>query len=192
MEDSWYKEKERAIRRLQKDIEVGYIDVRALDALKAINRIDALYTTSSCSGRITIVDAEWPWYKENIHTVFKSHEKIDARDLLEIVKVSPKYRLWLTVRGPIFHVIAKDLETAMRLLSLSREAGFKHSGIFDRTSVGYLVELISSSQLLMPISSEGRTLIDLATLNTLINLVNEVLEEGWRRLESLREKLLSW
>jgi tRNA wybutosine-synthesizing protein 3 len=188
----WDTEKKKHLERIARDKEVGYIDIRIIDLLEAINRIEALYTTSSCSGRIAIIDSDWPWEKDDTFTVFKSHEKISESDIKTIIEMMPKERYWLMVRGPILHVIAKDLESAKKLLRLARESGFKHSGVMDVTSTGYLVELISSSQITMPLRDKYAIYVDKENLHMLIMLSNEILENSWLRINKLKEKIESW
>jgi len=166
--------------------------LRALPVVEEINRIESLYTTSSCSGRVTVIDAKWPWEREDALTVFKSHEKISLDKLRAVLSSTPIEAYWLLVRGPILHVVARDEGSAVRLLRLARESGFKHSGIADATSVGFLVELIGSSQLTMPLVAEGRLIPNARSLETLITLANAVLEDGWNRLERLKNRLKSW
>lgn len=188
----WETEKRRSLERIARDKEIGYLDLRALGLIEAINRVDSLYTTSSCSGRIAIVDSKWPWEKEEIHTVFKSHEKVSTRDITGIITLPPQEAYWLMVRGPILHVVSRDLESAGKLLRMARESGFKHSGIMDITSSGYLVELISSAQVTMPLRDRSAYYVSPDSLNTLIMLSNDVLENGWIRLERLRERVEGW
>jgi len=63
-QDMWRERKYKAWKRILDDLEIGYLDVDLLPLLVLINRDRELYTTSSCSGRITVMDAEYPWEKE--------------------------------------------------------------------------------------------------------------------------------
>lgn len=187
--EEWLREKSRAIEKIREDSEIGYLDARVVPLLEALNSLEEFYTTSSCSGRVTVVDAEWPWEREESHVVFKSHEKVEAKDVLRVVSVRPLRAYWLIARGPILHVVSRDVSSAMALLAVARETGFKHSGVVGRTACGYLVEIMCSPQLIVPLVVEGNALMDRGSTATLINLANLVLEEGWSRLERLASRL---
>lgn len=192
MDDQWIREKKKSLDRLIRDKEIGYLDLRIFDLINTVNKIDSLFTTSSCSGRIAIIDSEWPWDKEETYTIFKSHEEISEDEIKRIMSITPKDTYWLMVRGPILHIVARDINSAIKLLRLGREAGFKHSGVMDSTTVGYLVELISSSQITMPLRSKKSYFVNLDALNELIIYSNGVLRDGWRRIDKLKEKISEW
>jgi len=52
-----------------------------------------------------------------------------------------------------------------------------------------LVELVGSSQIIMPLTRGERALFDAKAVEDIIALANETLESGWRRVERLVEEL---
>jgi len=187
--DPWEARKEEFLKRLREDVDVGYLDRRVLPLLEVLNARPKSYTTSSCSGRVAVVDALYPWEREESAVVFKKHEKVEASELLSVLSTKPKRSFWLVVSGPILHVVCKDLEEAREVLSAARRAGFKHSGIMEVSEKGFLVELVGSSQIIMPLTRGERALFDAKAVEDIIALANETLESGWRRVERLVEEL---
>jgi len=184
--ERWEEAKRRAWERLVEDLEIGYLDDDIYDILKMFFQLPYAFTKSSCSGRITAVDARFPWSRDGT-IVFKVHRTITLDELHDIMKKPVLRRLWLNVQGPIFHVMAKDLDSAMRVLRLAREAGFKHSGILVANEEGWLVELTTGVRANLLLKDGNKELM-IANESTL-NAINEVLLEGKRRLEALRRAL---
>ncbi|MEM3350742.1 MAG: hypothetical protein QXZ23_10705, partial [Saccharolobus sp.] len=80
----WEELRNRTLNRIFHDKEIGYLDPDILDFLLAFYKYrDDVYTQSSCSGRITIVDAEMAWDRKNSTIVFKNHLGITLQDMLD-------------------------------------------------------------------------------------------------------------
>ncbi|ABU82228.1 tRNA(Phe) 7-((3-amino-3-carboxypropyl)-4-demethylwyosine(37)-N(4))-methyltransferase [Ignicoccus hospitalis] len=182
----WAEAKERAYKRMKKDLEIGYLDKDIVDILEDFFSLPYAFTKSSCSGRVTAVDADFPWSRDGT-IVFKVHRPISSEELIKILDKPTSKRLWLNVQGPIFHVVAKDLESAFKVLEMARKAGFKHSGILTANEEGWLVELTTGvrANLLLKVGDE----VLVKPSDSLLKAVNEVLLQGKRRLEALRQAL---
>uniref|UniRef100_A0A7J3ZJJ4 tRNA(Phe) 7-((3-amino-3-carboxypropyl)-4-demethylwyosine(37)-N(4))-methyltransferase n=1 Tax=Fervidicoccus fontis TaxID=683846 RepID=A0A7J3ZJJ4_9CREN len=187
--NAWLERKSEFMRRMVEDIEVGYLDWRVKRLLDAINSRPKSYTTSSCSGRVCIIDAIKPWERKESSVVFKKHDPISSSELLRVLSTKPKHSYWLIVGGPILHVMCQDLEEVKFILDCARRAGFKHSGITSVSDKGFLVELISSTQLILPLTRGERVLLNLKEIEEVIALVNETLFDGWKRIDML-EKII--
>lgn len=189
-EGRWRKRKEEFYRRLLEDREVGYLDPGMEELLLEFFRVPTLYTTSSCAGRVSVVEGEWPWERDGTSVVLKVHRRVGAEEVKRVLGL-PYDNLWLHVTGPIIHVNALDLGSAVRVLDVGRRAGFKHSGLLGCSNRGYVVELISGIQMTVPVKRRGRVLVADGYLEELVELANEMLEQGWGRLRRLRELVSS-
>ncbi|MEM0061130.1 MAG: hypothetical protein QW726_04270, partial [Fervidicoccaceae archaeon] len=124
--DAWEKRKTEFLERIRADREIGYLDPGIEDTLSLINSRKRSYTTSSCIGRITAVDSDYPWRREDEEPVlFKKHGEITVEELKKLIEFEPKKLLWLIVSGPIIHICSRDLEEAKKLLIAARASGFK-------------------------------------------------------------------
>ncbi len=180
----WSKRREEAYRRFVEDIEIGYVDRDIINLVETIFKKKTVFSTSSCSGRITIVDAMFPWLREESFIVFKKHEPLSPLEILEFIdKNTPTYRFWLIVSGPIIHLNALTLESAIKILSIARESGFKHSGIISISENGIGIEIISgvwTSFLLV----DKKTLV-VTDIHRIVGIANDILREGKTRLQKL-------
>ncbi len=186
MENSKYNINEIIIR----ERDVGYLDPGIDDLLRKLNRVKGLMTTSTCTGRVTLIEGKWPWVRgdEGSRILFKSHIGIKVSDIEKIMSL-PYCNVWIKVSGPILHIRTQSLECSQRLLQIAREVGFKHSGIISVGEKGYYtVELMSGAQFTAPIRVDCVNLVNIYSskvLQEIVSLVNSVIEENKKRLISL-------
>jgi tRNA wybutosine-synthesizing protein 3 len=189
MMDAWQKKKEAFLNRIERDKEIGYLDVGIEETLKLVNSRDKSFTTSSCTGRVSAVDSQFPWKREEEPPIFKKHGEVTAEELKMLLEIRPNYVLWLTVSGPIIHVSCRDLEEAEKILEAGRAAGFKHSGIMSLSKDSIMVELISGTHLYIPLRTKNKVFFSEDSMPELLSLVNTALLEGKERLKRLNNKL---
>ena len=186
---SWEEAKTAAWHRLLEDLEIGYLDVDILDVLVEFFMRPGSFTKSSCSGRITVIDADYPWAKEDTMTIFKKHEPVTVEEIKAVVEKPFSRRLWLSVQGPIYHVYVESLEEAAAVLEAAREAGFKHSGLMTLRQP-YLVELRTGvrGDVLLAERGMGR-LLDDRGLEAAVRVANDILARGKERNRRLLDAL---
>ncbi len=190
--ESWHRLKEKYLSSLLEERLVSYLDPGAEEILLKINSLRDVVTTSSCIGRITIVEAKFPWERrEESRIVFKSHYQINEFEVALVVSrdLSP---LWLKVTGPIIHMRVRSLDCASKILEIARRSGFKHSGIIsiDREGPGCCtLEINSPTQMITPLKTSRGVIVRGQDLKIVVKLANEILLEGRRRLKSLVNNL---
>lgn len=188
--ETWLARKKRAWRKLWEDLEIGYLDRDLLPLLILLNRDVDFYTTSSCSGRIVVMDSDYPWIRDETNIVFKSHIPITEIELDFIYKIKPHRNIWLNVTGPIIHIYSSSLKKTMWLLNNTRKWGFKHSGILHVSrDKGVFIELVTGIYLSQCLRIGERVVIDRGDLPNILNLVNTSLVEGKKRLHRLYSEL---
>ena len=186
----WEELRNRTLNRIFHDKEIGYLDPDILDFLLAFYKYrNDVYTQSSCSGRITIVDAEMAWDRKNSTIVFKNHLGITLQDMLDTLSKRQVHRLWLIVQGPILHLYAKDMNAAWDILKIAREAGFKHSGILANNNKGILVELRTGIRMVHLLRDSNNENVKEEELDSLVKIANEVLKRGKQKMNLLKDLL---
>lgn len=186
----WIKTKDSMYRRMLADLDIGYLDPDIYYVLLALFRREESFPVSSCSGRITVVDAPMPWYRKNSTVVFKKHAVVDEKEIYTVVQNSlPVRRLWLVVTGPIFHISALTLREALSVLKIAREAGMKHSGILSISRRGVYVELKTGVRLTVLLRAKDTIISD---IREVVKVANEALLEGKSRLTRFYKLLLSY
>jgi tRNA wybutosine-synthesizing protein 3 len=188
--EAWNERKREAWLKIFEDLEIGYLDVELLPLLVLLNRDVNLFTTSSCSGRITVMDANYPWERDETAIVFKTHGPIASFELEFMYKVPPHKRYWLIVSGPIIHIYSRSIKLALKILQLARRVGFKHSGVMNYSSErGAFIELVTGVYVTQLIRTREIVLVNQRDLEHLARTFNQALIEGKRRLNSLYQEL---
>lgn len=188
--DLWRKRKYKFWHRLWEDLEIGYLDEDLLPILIEFFLRPHTYTISSCSGRITLSDSLRPWSREETGIVFKKHTAVSLEEVVDVYRKPVVRNLWLNVVGPIIHVSADSLSEAIRILRISRNAGFKHSGIlsFNKTK-GIIIELRTGVRFTQLLKTPSNTVVPEDKLPTVVELANKILNDGKKKLETLLETL---
>ncbi|MUN28169.1 tRNA(Phe) 7-((3-amino-3-carboxypropyl)-4-demethylwyosine(37)-N(4))-methyltransferase [Sulfuracidifex metallicus] len=189
--DEWEQLRENAWERIFRDKEIGYLDPDIFPLLEAFRKREKAYTQSSCSGRITIIDSMLPWSRKHSSIIYKNHLGTTINDFKEILGHGQAWRLWLVVQGPIVHVYTRDEEEAWDILRVARSVGYKHSAILSKNYKGILVELRTGIKIVHLLRERKEELITDDYLKTLVNTSIEILNEGKRKMEELRQAILS-
>jgi tRNA wybutosine-synthesizing protein 3 len=180
----WDKLKSSAWSRLLEDLHIGYLDEDILDILLEFFMRPKSFTKSSCSGRITVIDAEYPWVKDDTMTIFKKHTPVSHSEIRDVLTRPYAYRLWLSIQGPIYHVYVYDLNEAEEVLRIAREAGFKHSGIM-RTEWPLLVELRTGVRGDILLADEHGPILEGEQLKRVVDIANQILSQAKNRNQRL-------
>ena len=180
------KAKREALTSLFTAMKEGRVDEDITDLLLLINSIEGIYTTSSCSGRIGIIEEPALGAKPLSRWLIKVHRKIEFDEAKNALKNARKGLIFLKSQPPIFHIVAEDMEKAKKLHELGLASGFKYT-TFKVISNRYLVEINATEYLTAPLGKDGRVLVSDEYLRFAIEIGNSMLRRSKGRLPRLRE-----
>jgi len=180
--------KKRAIQKLDQAINENKVDKIILPFLTIINESSYYYTSSSCAGRIVLLQIPKIGDKQNAQFLGKWHQIIKPADLTSASKNADVGQLWLLAQSPIIHLTAKTTVAANSMLKTAIACGFKNSGIrsLDKKIV---VEICSTERLDAPVGKDGVLFCNDEYLELLISIANEVLEKSRKKLSRFEEKI---
>ncbi|CAI1492887.1 tRNA(Phe) 7-((3-amino-3-carboxypropyl)-4-demethylwyosine(37)-N(4))-methyltransferase 2 [Thermococcus nautili] len=189
------KAKREALVSLFTAMREGKVDEDIIDLLLLINSIRGIYTTSSCSGRIGIIEEPALGAKPLSRWLIKVHREMTFPEAKKALKKAKEGLIFLKSQPPIFHVVAEDLEKAKRLHELGLASGFKYT-TFKVISNRYLVEINATEYLTAPLGRDGKILVSDDYLRFALEIGNSMLRRSKGRLprlmknfEKLREEL---
>ncbi len=182
----WQKRRKRTLRELREHLAAGRVDNDIIELLDVINSLPYAFTTSSCSGRIQLYEADMPGEKFELRTLGKWHSSITQDDLL---RAMTGRNMWLAVLPPILHISTCSIESANHLLKVLRGTGFKRAGIISIARDGITIETIGTERLEMPLRLRGRDLVGHDTMPMIVEVVNSLLVRSKERLGRLEEAL---
>jgi len=165
MFEHFAKEKSDFLRKKDKSRK-GCIDKDAVKIVNEINSKKGFYTTSSCAGRIVLLEIKSK-RKDECNWVFAKHDKVNFNEMNKIIKNYKKNlelplkaynkeetsfessfnsQLWFKQQPLILHVACRNLDAANKLLDMSRKI-FRRAGIIGVTNRKVMVEIIGDERL---------------------------------------------
>uniref|UniRef100_A0A3B5KTC5 tRNA wybutosine-synthesizing protein 3 homolog n=1 Tax=Xiphophorus couchianus TaxID=32473 RepID=A0A3B5KTC5_9TELE len=146
----------------------GSVDEDIEHVVSLLNSCEQFFTTSSCSGRIILIDG--------VRQAFKSASYSDMSGLSRacgdaVLKFEPF----------VLHVQCRRLEDAQLLHSVAVNSGFRNSGL-TVGKTGKIVSAVRSTHgLEVPLSRHGKLLVDEDYIQFLTQIANQKMEENLRR-----------
>jgi tRNA wybutosine-synthesizing protein 3 len=153
--DLWAVRREAALRRLEEHLRLGLVDADIADLLVRINRLPCIFTTSSCSGRIVLLEAVDLMEKRGARKLWVTHDPslcLDVCNLIGEITESRENRklgrelLWISLQPPVLHFYAQDEVVAMRVVDCARRSGFVRA-CYRREDSWYFVEVSAHDKL---------------------------------------------
>ena len=178
----------RAIKSLQKVIEQEKVDEKALPIVKKINGIADFFTTSSCSGRIAVLEIPTFGKKRKAKFLGKWHRKVNFEEIEEALKKSERGEIWFLVQSPIFHVSAISMSSARKLLNVANQSGFKYSSI-KAVNGKIVIEILSTERIDSPIGKDGKIYGKNEYIKLLVEIANKMMEKMDKKLKRLEKNL---
>ncbi len=149
---SYQTYKKRKLLALEKAIGSGEADEEILHLLNRINSFPDLVSTSSCSGRVVLLDT--PGLPEKGKCCFyrKWHRKVNEKEVDEAVNLHDGDSIiWFRVEPFILHISAKNMSSALSFLDLARSLGIRRGGIQSKGVHAINIEIQGTASMSFPI-----------------------------------------
>lgn len=180
--------KENALKSLNDAFDKGKVDEGVLPILDLINTIKGFYTSSSCAGRIVLLEIPQIGDKRGATFLGVWHRTIEPDELKTAATKATTGFLWLLAQAPILHIGAETLQLADKMVKTAISCGFKNSAV---KSIGkkIIIELCSTERLDAPIGRDGCLFCNEKQLSLLVQISNEVIERSQEKMSRLIKKL---
>jgi tRNA wybutosine-synthesizing protein 3 len=166
----------------------GSWDKPILKLCEKINSFSDYYTTSSCSGRVSLMIEQEKKAKGNI--LFSAHEVINFADLEEeITKILENKNLKnkfikFKLEAPILHLACRDLSSAKKFSEFAKVSGWKRIGLISFEK-NFVLELNSTEKIEFPIINNGKVLVDSHFLKLIVLESEKKMKKGWEKIDKL-------
>ncbi|RLF29949.1 MAG: hypothetical protein DRN05_00450 [Thermoplasmata archaeon] len=180
--------KEKALKSLEKACREKEVDHKILPILTIINKSPQYYTTSSCSGRIVLLQIPSIGDKKHARFLGKWHKTIQKHEILLSMKKAERGLIWLIAQPPILHIGSKTIESADRLIKTAILSGFKNSAL-KFTEKKIIVEICSTERLDAPIGENKNLFCSDEHLQLLVDIANMVVRKSDEKLQRFEKKL---
>jgi len=170
----------------------GLVDSDIIPILDIINRSSKYYTTSSCSGRIVVMEIPEIGNKREASFLGKWHSTVNVEDIQMAILKYKSGLLYLLVQSSILHVVAENLEYGKILLNIAKNCGFKYSSIKGISEFGnVLIEILSTEHLAIPLGKDGSLKVCEEDISFFTEIANITLRRIKMKLSCLEKELLN-
>ena len=188
-EKNFIKNKKQILEKLEVAKKEKLVDKGIIPIIDIINSNENYYTSSSCYGRIVLLELPNLGDKKNAEFLGKWHRKIRSNDVfLALENSSGKGQLWFLAQSPIIHVYTKNIESADKLVKIAVNCGFKHSN-FKSSEKNIIVEIASTERIDAPVGLNGKLYCDKKYIFLLVDIANRVYNKSILKLEKLKNTL---
>ncbi|XVE87787.1 hypothetical protein DITRI_Ditri19aG0016100 [Diplodiscus trichospermus] len=181
----------------------GTLDTPIIPLLNAINNHPSYFSTSSCSGRISILSQPNPNPNSNHPTkkkarggawIFITHDTADPDSVISLLftdstKFTQISELVFRFEPLIIAVECRDLSSAQNLVSLAIACGFRESGITS-VSKRVIVGIRCSIRLEVPLGDTQKIMVSKDYVRFLVEIANEKMEANRKRSEGFLKAFL--
>ncbi|KYK24115.1 hypothetical protein AYK24_06810 [Thermoplasmatales archaeon SG8-52-4] len=187
-EKDFIQGKKNALIKLKTAQKEKKVDIGIESILNLINNSDDYYTSSSCFGRVVLLEIPQIGDKKQAKFLGKWHRTIDYDEIITAAKTAKSGQIWLLSQSSIIHIVAKTSDSADWILKTAIKCSFKNSGI---KSFGkkFVVEVCSTERLDAPIGNDGVIFCNKNHLDMLINISNEIIKKSTKKLKKFEEIL---
>lgn len=181
--------RKEALEKYKKAKSKGLVDEDIIQLLDRINSSESFYTTSSCSGRIVLLNLQKIGDKKDAKFLGKWHREVRYHELKEAIGEYREGYLFLLMQSPIIHLIARDMVHAKSILNISLQCGFKYTCIKGIERDAILLEILSTENLSVPVGEYGEIKVDEKELEFFLKIANQLLKRAKKKLTCLEERI---
>lgn len=180
--------KQRALTSLEQAKENQEVDSAILPLLTVINSLEEYYTSSSCAGRIVLLEIPEIGDKQQATFLGKWHRPITINEVRLCFKKYHNHYLWMLAQPPIFHIGAASIDAADSMIKYAVASGFKNSGLRSLQKK-IILEVCSTERLDAPLGKNGSILCTEQLLRLCIEHANTVLQKSQQKLYRFKRLL---
>jgi tRNA wybutosine-synthesizing protein 3 len=190
------RDKTERMKKLDDKICEGEVDKEILPIIEKINSNPNYFTTSSCAGRIALIELPEIGDKEGAEFLGKWHGEVKVEEVKTAYsKVKDATTVFLLAQSPIIHVRCKNMESAVALRNIAVESGLKYSTLKSLTLNSnsepqkIVVEILSSENIHVPIAKNKKMYPSEDYLSFLVENANSALKRARQKLENFNQNI---
>jgi len=163
-------------------------DLQIISLCKFVSKTKHFFTSSSCAGRIILLQLPEGESKRDACFHEKWHRVVKEKELWKGIDAETKGELWFKLDPFIFHVGADTLENGKKVLAAMTKAGVKRGGIIVAKPGKFLVELQGSQGIAFPVKKGKKVLVEKEYMKYILERANEKLEKNYKLLKRLEKE----
>lgn len=168
----------------------GSIDEPIVPLIQYLNEHNDYFTTSSCSGRIIVIDDQQTCShelkiaaKKGCKWLYTSHMKVEPDDIPSALTTGPIGTAVFKYEPFVLHVQCRTLDHAQKMLQFAVSSGFRNSGISAGNKGKIMVGVRCTHGLEVPLSENNELLVSNRYIKYISDIANKKMEENFHRIE---------
>ncbi|XP_051712317.1 tRNA wybutosine-synthesizing protein 3 homolog isoform X3 [Oryctolagus cuniculus] len=164
----------------------GSVDEDAVEIVQLLNAQEQFFTTSSCAGRILLLDGGINGFevqKKQCCWLLVTHKPCVKEDMIVALRKANGDAI-LKFEPFVLHVQCRQLRDAQILHAVAINSGFRNSGITVGKRGKTILAVRSTHGLEVPLSHNGKLMVTEEYVDFLLNIANQKMEENKKRIES--------
>lgn len=172
----------------KKAINDGKADPQIISLGNFFLELKDFFTSSSCSGRIVLMNLNEQETKREAAFHRKWHRAVSVEEVVKGLNEDTHDELWFKQEPFILHIGARNLKQSVRMLEIMKRAGVRRGGIMVAKDGKFIIELTGSSYMSVPVKSGKKILVSDKHLEYLIEKANAKLERNYAMLERFEKE----
>ncbi|XP_062993488.1 tRNA wybutosine-synthesizing protein 3 homolog [Elgaria multicarinata webbii] len=171
----------------------GSVDEPIEGIVRLLNGHDSFCTTSSCSGRVVVLEqpplppaaeatTSFEIQKQNCNWLMVTHQNCTIQDVLTALQRATDDAVF-KFEPFVLHVQCQELQDAQLLHVVAIEAGFRNSGITVGRKGKIMMAVRSTHCLEVPLSQKGKLMVNEEYVDFVVQVANQKMEENRRRID---------
>jgi tRNA wybutosine-synthesizing protein 3 len=149
----WDQVKSNLLAGLENARKEMVVDEGVNKYLDAINAHPDYVTSSSCYGRVVLINLP-DKSKKNSEFVGRWHHEVDGEEVWKALEETDGEHVWFKVDPLILHISCSGIDAAKKVLEAKMRAGMKRGGIFHIADNRVQIELVGTHGMELPIKTE--------------------------------------
>ncbi len=177
--------KENHRKSLEKAVAEKKADRQMVPLCKFVSRTKDFFTSSSCAGRIILL--QLPKNENKLDASFhrKWHRKVREKELWQGIEADTRGELWFKLDSFILHIGAGSLENAKKILGCMKKAGVRRGGIIVAKPGKFLVEMQGTQSIAFPVKAGKEVLVGKEFMRYNLERANTKLGQNYEMLKRL-------
>lgn len=179
--------KEMHRKSLGKAIREKKADRQMIPLCKFVSGTKHYFTSSSCAGRIILL--QLPEDENKLEAFFhrKWHRRVMGKELWEGIRAETRGELWFKLDPFILHIGADSLENAKKVLRHIKKSGVRRGGIMVAKPGKFLIEMQGSQGISFPVKKGKKVLVEEDYMKYVLERANQKLEKNYSLLKRLEK-----
>ncbi|MBI2598043.1 MAG: hypothetical protein HYW50_02505 [Candidatus Diapherotrites archaeon] len=175
--------KERHKNTFYRALKENLVDGQVVSLCEFFAKSKNFFTSSTCSGRIVLLQVNRQENKHESAFIAKWHKKASIGKVWSTLCAKTMEEIWLKQEPFIMHIGCADFENAKTILQIAKACGIKRAGIQVAKEGKFLLEIIGTHNISFPVKKGGEILVEKKHLKYVLKRANEKLEKNYSTLE---------